>query len=150
MYSSNCKVWWEKCDDMYRVTGILNQNEYHSILLHHASPPGTRLIHDNFVLKEDNDTKHTSQLCETIYRRKLVKKVDCNEMSSSIPRLQSHRHWMELIGSDCQKSDNQVLMKSSEVANYQLIFAFLGWKNDQKVFFAVIRPSGGYFDWSKI
>ena len=49
--------------DLYRVSGTLNQNGYHSILQHHAVPSGMRLVGQRFILQQDNDPKHKFKLC---------------------------------------------------------------------------------------
>ena len=56
--------------DLHRVTGILNQKGYHSILQHHAIPYGLRLFGQGFILQQDNDIKPTSRLCQNYLRRK--------------------------------------------------------------------------------
>ena len=50
---ANCKV-----RNLHQVKGKLNQSGYHSILLHHAIPSGTRLVAQRFVLIKDNDPMH--------------------------------------------------------------------------------------------
>lgn len=55
----NCKVV-----DVHQVKGKLNQTGYHSILQHQAIQPGTRLVGQGFVHMQDNDSKHTSELCQ--------------------------------------------------------------------------------------
>jgi transposase len=56
--------------DLYRVKGILKKEGYHSILQHHAIPYGRRVIGANFLLKQDNDPKHSSKLCKNYLGKK--------------------------------------------------------------------------------
>lgn len=51
--------------DLHRVTGSLNQN----ILQCHAIPSGLRLVGQGLILRQDNDPKHTSKLCQNYFRR---------------------------------------------------------------------------------
>ena len=70
----NVMVWGSfgagKVGDLYKVKGILNKEGYQSILKHHAVPCGQRLIGANFLLKQDNDPKHTSKLCKNYLGKK--------------------------------------------------------------------------------
>ena len=56
--------------DLHRVTGTLNQKGYHSILQRHVIPSCLRLVGQGFILQQDNDSKHTSRLCQNYLRRK--------------------------------------------------------------------------------
>ena len=55
--------------DFYKVKAILNKEGYHSILQCHAIPCGQRFIGANFLLQQDNDPKHTSNLCKNYLGR---------------------------------------------------------------------------------
>lgn len=60
-------VWAGICTQgvtkMKRIVGIMDKKMYHSILVHTALPEGKRLIGKGFVYQEDNDPKHSSNLC---------------------------------------------------------------------------------------
>jgi hypothetical protein len=56
--------------DLYRVDGIMRKEDYHSILQRHAIPSGLRLGGRGFILQQDNDPKHTSNLCKTYLKSK--------------------------------------------------------------------------------
>lgn len=62
-----------KVGDIHRVDGILNKEGYLEILKNHALPSGHRLIGNGFIYQQDNDPKHSSQLCtnylKTLERR---------------------------------------------------------------------------------
>ena len=60
--------------DLHRVTGTLNQKGYHSILQRHAIPSGLRLVGQEFIQQQDNDTKHISRLCQIYLRRKKTRR----------------------------------------------------------------------------
>ena len=62
---ANCKV-----RDLHQVKGKLNQTGYHSILQHPPIPSGIQLVGQGFVLKHDNDPKHTSKLCKRYIKSK--------------------------------------------------------------------------------
>ena len=50
--------------DIHQVQGIMNKEQYHSILVRHAIPSGNRLFRGMWVFQQDNDPKHTSNLCK--------------------------------------------------------------------------------------
>lgn len=51
----------DRVGDLNQVQGNLNHG-YHSILQRHAIPSGLQLVGQTFILQQDNDLKHTSQL----------------------------------------------------------------------------------------
>lgn len=53
-----------------RITGIIRQEAYHQILIRHAIPAGLNLIGRGFIFQQDNDPKHTSNLCRNYIDRK--------------------------------------------------------------------------------
>jgi transposase len=61
----------ERVGDLHRVQGIMKKEDYHSILQHHAIPSGIRLHGRGFVLQQDNDPKHTSNLCKNYLKSKV-------------------------------------------------------------------------------
>ena len=56
--------------DLHQVKDKLNQTGYYSKLHHHAIPSGTQLVSQVFVLLQDNDSKHTSKLCQRYIKSK--------------------------------------------------------------------------------
>ena len=59
-----------KIGDLYRVEGTLRKESYHKILQRHAIPCGQHLIGTNFILRQDNDPKHTSKMCQRYLKNK--------------------------------------------------------------------------------
>jgi transposase len=63
----NIMVWGGICVKgvtlLKRIEGIMDKNVYHSILVHRAVPEGKKLLGKGFVFQEDNDPKHSSNLC---------------------------------------------------------------------------------------
>ena len=57
--------------DIFQVHGIMKKEEYHSILVRHAIPSGNRLFGGVWMFQQDNDPKHTSNLCRTYLDRKV-------------------------------------------------------------------------------
>ena len=53
---------------------------YHQILIRHGVPSGLRLVGQGFVHQQDNDTKHTSKLCQNYLDKKeaegMLRKLD--------------------------------------------------------------------------
>ena len=43
---------------------------YHQILIRHGVPSGIRLMGQEFVYQQDNDPKHTSNLCKNYLTKK--------------------------------------------------------------------------------
>ena len=57
--------------DIFQVHGIMKKEEYHSIPVRHAVPSGNRLFGGVWMFQQDNDPKHTSNLCRTYLDRKV-------------------------------------------------------------------------------
>lgn len=55
---------------LFKIDGILNKEQYHSILQRHAIPSGLKLIGPGFIFQQDNDPKHTSGLCTKYLQKK--------------------------------------------------------------------------------
>ena len=55
---------------LYRIKGILEKKQYHSILQRHAIPSGKRLCGRGFTLVQDNDPKHSSNFCKKYLQNK--------------------------------------------------------------------------------
>ena len=62
--------------DLFQVKGIMKKEEYHSILVRHAIPSGKRLFGSAWIFQQDNDPKHTSNMCKSY----IQKKVQSGEM----------------------------------------------------------------------
>lgn len=142
--------------DIHRVTGILNQNGYHSILQRHAIPSGTRLIGDNFVLMQDNDPKHTSKLCKNYLQKKMdEKKLTVMEWPAQSPDCNP----IELVWDEL---DRRVKKRQPSSADTLWTLLQEEWQNITgeyllslvermpRVCSAVIKAKGGYFEESKI
>lgn len=56
--------------DIHQVIGIMKKEDYKSILIRHALPSGCRLFGKSWILQQDNDPKHSSNLCKDYLRRK--------------------------------------------------------------------------------
>lgn len=61
--------------DLTRVIGRMNKEAYHTILEENVLPSGRRLIGEGFVFQQDNDPKHTSNLCKEYLKQKEEEKV---------------------------------------------------------------------------
>lgn len=55
---------------LYKIEGIMKKEDYHQILQRHAIPSGLRLIGKGFVFQQDNDPKHTSNMCKNYLESK--------------------------------------------------------------------------------
>ena len=70
----NIQVWgcfsFNGVGSLYRIKGNLDKKQYHSILQRHAVPSGKRLCGRGFTLLQDNDPKHSSNLCTNYLRNK--------------------------------------------------------------------------------
>ena len=55
---------------LYRIKGILENKQYHSILQSHAIPAGKRLCGRGFTLVQDIDPKHSSKFCKKYLKNK--------------------------------------------------------------------------------
>jgi hypothetical protein len=57
--------------NLKRIEGILEKNQMHQILIHHAVPSGKRLFGCGFWFQQDNDPKHTSIVCRNYLQGKV-------------------------------------------------------------------------------
>ena len=60
----------KKVGDLKKIEGILKKEGYHNILIRNAIPSDLRNIGNNFVFQEDNDPKHSSDLCRNYLNNK--------------------------------------------------------------------------------
>ena len=67
-------VWGGICANgvtqLKRIEGIMDKKVYHSILVRRALPEGKNLIGKGFIFQEDNDPKHSSNLCRNYLAKK--------------------------------------------------------------------------------
>ena len=61
----NCKV-----GELHQVKGKRNKTGYHSIRQDHMIPSGMQLVGQGFVLRQKNDRKHPSKLCQGYIKSK--------------------------------------------------------------------------------
>ena len=70
----NIQVWgcfgFNGVGDLYRIKGNLDKKQYHSILQRRAIPSGKKLCGRGFTLLQDNDPKHSSNLCKKYLKKK--------------------------------------------------------------------------------
>ena len=70
----NIRVWgcfsFKGVGDVHWTKDVLTKEKYHSILQRHAIPLGLRLCGRGFILQQDNNPKHTSQLCKNYLKKK--------------------------------------------------------------------------------
>lgn len=70
----NIQVWgcfsFNGVGSLYRIKGNLEKKQYHSILQRHAIPSARRLCGRGFTLLQDNDPKHSSNLCKNYLKNK--------------------------------------------------------------------------------
>ena len=146
----------ERVGDLNQVHGILNQHGYHSILQRHAIPSGLRLVGRSFVFQQDNDPKHTSNLCKNY----LMKKENDGHLKiMTWPPQSPDLNPIELVWDELDRRAKAKL-PTSAVHLWKLLQE--SWENisgDYLVKFvnrmpriceAVIKAKGGYFEESKI
>lgn len=56
--------------DLVKIDGIMNPNQYHNLLVQHAIPSGTCLVGWGFILQQDSNLKHNSNLCTNYVQSK--------------------------------------------------------------------------------
>ena len=61
----DCKV-----GDLHQMKNKLNQISDHRIRQHNAIPSGILLVSQEFVLMQDNDSKHACKLCQKYIKNK--------------------------------------------------------------------------------
>ncbi|MDW1631377.1 transposase, partial [Vibrio sp. Y176] len=142
--------------DLHKVTGILNQHGYHSILQRHAIPSGLRLVGQRFTLQQDNDPKHTSKLCQ----RYLAKKEEEGTLRMMTwPAQSPDLNPIELVWDELDRKVKNKQPTSAANLYEMLTEAWEEISSDYlmkliarmpRVCEAVIKAKGGYFDESKI
>ena len=61
---------------IHKINGIMDQNQFHVILVHHAKPSCMELFPDgNYLFQQDNSPKHTSK-CNKAYVEKSMLTLD--------------------------------------------------------------------------
>lgn len=142
--------------DLYRVSGTLNQNGYHSILQRHAIPSGMRLVGQRFILQQDNDPKHKSKLCQNYLRKKEQDgKLENMEWPAQSPDLNPiELVWDELDRRVKAKQPTsathlwELLQQTWEELSEEYLISIV--ERMPRVCSAVISAKGGYFDESKV
>ena len=86
-----------KVGDLKKITGIMDKDVYHQILVHHAMPSGNRLFSGRWIFMQDKDPNFKTHVwesesvppdknqCETVEN-------ECNELALPVPRLKSLRN----------------------------------------------------------
>ena len=140
--------------DLHRVTGTLNKKGYHSILQHHAIPSGPCQVGQEFIQQQDNDSKHTSRLCQNYLGRKEQDgRLEIMEWPAQSPDL-NPIVWDELDRRVKVKQPTSVtylwelLQQCWEELSEQYLISIV--ERMPRVCSAVISAKGGYCDESKI
>lgn len=146
----------ERSGDLIQIKGIMNKEQYHSILQRHAIPSGLRILGPNFTFQQDNDPKHTSKLCQNYLKSKetqqVLKMMIWPPQSPDLSPIELA--WDEL--------DRKVRQKRP--SNEKDLFKFLkeAWEDISgsywrkllqrlpRVCAAVIKAKGGYFNESRV
>lgn len=142
--------------DLYRVSGILKQHSYHSILQRHAIPSGIRLVGERFILQQDNDPKHKSKLCQNYLKKKEEDgKLENMEWPAQSPDLNPiELVWDELDRRVKAKQPTsathlwELLKQTWEELSEEYLISIV--ERMPRVCSAVISAKGGYFDESKV
>jgi transposase len=142
-----------KVGDLYRINGIMNKEQYHQILVHHAIPSGKRLGGQGFVFQQDNDPKHTSLMVKNYLQKK--EREGTITLLEDWPSQSPDINAIELLW---EEMDRQV--QKERPTNEQALLAIVNqvWNNLQpevlqkyidrlpRVMKAIIEAQGGYFD----
>jgi hypothetical protein len=64
------------------IEGIMEKTVYHTILVRRALPEGKKLIGKGFIFQEDNDPKHSSNLCRNYLAKKEKSDKHINDLCS--------------------------------------------------------------------
>lgn len=146
----------EKVGDLVKIEGILKKEGYHRILQKHAIPSGKRLVGRGFVLQQDNDPKHTSNLCKNYVAKKAASKELVNMVW---PPQSPDLNPIELLWDELDRR-----VRLMRPTNQKQLWDCLqkAWRSIPsstllklvsrmpKVCAAVIKARGGYFEESKL
>jgi transposase len=138
--------------DLYRVDGIMRKEDYHSILQRHAIPSGLRLGGRGFVLQQDNDPKHTSNLCKNYLKSKVDDgTLKILEWPSQSPDLNPIELLWEEMDREIKKRKPSSLAALEQIARE--VWQQISEETLLKLIYrlpnlckAVIDAEGGYFD----
>jgi transposase len=141
--------------DLVQIHGIMRKEQYHAILVHHAIPSGMRLFSNgNWVFQEDNDPKHTSNMCKNYFRNK-IKQSNGNLEKMTWPPQSPDLSPIELLW---EEADRAVLEKKPTSVPELVRVVHEAWDELEattmdkllarmpRICQAVIDSEGGYFD----
>ena len=146
----------KKIGDLKKVKGILNKKGFHNILMRYAIPSGLRNIGENFVFQEDNDPKHSFNLCRNYLNSKeqkgVLKRMVWPPQSPDLNPIELL--WDELDRKVKAKINTNVgeLFKNLEIAWREIEKETLVKLVERmpRLFKAVLKAKGGHFDESKV
>ena len=59
---------------LFKINGIMEKNQYHSILVHQMKPSAAQLFPDkNYIFQQDNDPKHTATINKDYVKNQKIK-----------------------------------------------------------------------------
>ena len=75
--------------NLFKIDGIMNAEKHRQILIHHAVPPGRRLVGLNFIFQHDEDPKHTAKkVKDYLQKKRKSRATSANGMATSEPRFE--------------------------------------------------------------